>query len=68
MENPLEALYVQLSVDWLKQFGVHVENSQDYKHYHVEGGQTFTACECTVPSDWSRWPSPWWPRSAPNPR
>ena len=53
VENPLEALYVQLSVDWLKQFGVHVENSQDYKHYHVEGGQTFTACECTVPSDWS---------------
>ena len=53
VENPLEALYVQLTVDWLAQFGVHVENSKDYKHYHVEGGQKFKACECTVPSDWS---------------
>lgn len=53
VENPLEALYIQLTVDWLKLFGVEVENSPDYKRYHVEGGQHFKACECLVASDWS---------------
>ncbi len=53
VENPLEALYVQLTIDWLKKFGVTVENSKDYKHYHIEGGQKLKACECLVASDWS---------------
>lgn len=53
VESPLEALYVQLTVDWLKKFGVTVENSTDYKRYHVEGGQKLTACDCLVASDWS---------------
>ena len=53
VEKPLEALYVQLTVDWLRRFGVTVENTPDYKHYHVEGGQKLTACECLVASDWS---------------
>lgn len=53
VEQPLEALYVQLTVDWLKRFGVTVENTPDYKHYHVEGGQKLIACDCLVASDWS---------------
>ena len=51
--EPLEALYVQLTIDWLKRFGVTVEGSPDYKHYTVEGGQKLKACECLVASDWS---------------
>lgn len=53
VEKPLEALYVQLTVDWLARFGVKVENSPDYKHYHIDGGQRLKACECLVASDWS---------------
>ncbi len=53
VEKPLEALYVQLTVDWLARFGVRVETSPDYKHYHVDGGQKLKACECLVASDWS---------------
>lgn len=53
VENPLEALYVQLTVDWLKRFGVVVKNTLDYKHYHVDGGQKLIGCECLVASDWS---------------
>ncbi|MCR5825423.1 MAG: 3-phosphoshikimate 1-carboxyvinyltransferase [Oscillospiraceae bacterium] len=53
VENPLEALYVQLTVDWLKRFGVTVGNTPDYRHYHVDGGQKLTGCDCLVASDWS---------------
>ena len=53
VKEPLEALYVQLTVDWLKKFGVTVENSSDYRRYHIEGGQKLTACDCLVASDWS---------------
>lgn len=53
VENPLEASYVQLTLDWMRRFGVQVEASADFKRYHVEGGQTYHGCECLVASDWS---------------
>ena len=53
VEDPLEAMYVQLSIDWLKKFGIEVEGSPDFKHYFVKGGQKFKACDCLVASDWS---------------
>ena len=53
LTDPKEAMYVQLTVQWLKRFGVKVENSDDFKHYHVDGGQKLKACECLVASDWS---------------
>lgn len=51
--DPKEASYVQITVDWMKKFGVNVEKSDDFRRYHVEGGQTYHACECLVASDWS---------------
>lgn len=53
VETPREAAYVQLTIDWLKKFGVTVESSPDYTRYHVKGGQKLTACDCLVASDWS---------------
>lgn len=53
VENPLEASYVQLTLDWLARFGVTVDSSPDFKHYYVRGGQKLTACDCLVASDWS---------------
>lgn len=53
VDNPKEALYVQLTIQWLARFGVKVESSEDYKRYHIEGGQKLKACECLVASDWS---------------
>ena len=53
LSDPKEAMYVQLTVQWLERFGVKVDSSADYKHYHIEGGQKLRACECLVASDWS---------------
>ncbi len=53
LEEPREAMYVQLTIQWLARFGVKVESSADFKHYHVDGGQKLKACECLVASDWS---------------
>lgn len=53
VENPLETPYVQLTLDWMKLFGVEAMASADYKHYYVKGGQKFCACDCLVAADWS---------------
>lgn len=53
VENPLETPYVQLTVDWMRFYGVEVEASSDYKHYTVKGGQMYQACESYINSDWS---------------
>jgi len=53
IEEPKEALYVQLTIDWLKKFGVQLESSNAYRHYRVAGGQKLIGCDCLVASDWS---------------
>ena len=51
--DPLETPYVQMTIDWMKKFGAEVDVSADYKHYYIKGGQSYHACNCTIPSDWS---------------
>jgi 3-phosphoshikimate 1-carboxyvinyltransferase len=54
VENPREKPYVQMTIDWMKRCGVELaEQSPDYKHFCVEGGQAYRAVESTIPSDWS---------------
>lgn len=53
-EDPLEKPYLQLSIDWMKKYGVELaENSGDYTRFRIAGGQRYTAVSSTVPSDWS---------------
>lgn len=53
-EDPLEKPYLQLSIDWMRRYGVELaENSGDYSYFRVKGGQEYTPTESTVPSDWS---------------
>ncbi|MEG0752203.1 MAG: 3-phosphoshikimate 1-carboxyvinyltransferase [Angelakisella sp.] len=53
-ENPLEKPYLQLSVDWMKRYGVELaENSGDYTYFKIKGGQVYHATETSIPSDWS---------------
>ncbi|MCR5289518.1 MAG: 3-phosphoshikimate 1-carboxyvinyltransferase [Treponema sp.] len=51
--DPKETSYVQLTIDWMKKFGVTAEVSADHKTYTVKGGQHYKACECFVSGDWS---------------
>lgn len=54
VENPLEKPYIQMTLDWMKLYGVvPSEVTSDYKYFAIEGNQSYTAIESTVPSDWS---------------
>jgi len=54
VENPLEKPYLQMTLDWMKLYGVvPSEASSDYKYFAVKGSQSYKAVESTVPSDWS---------------
>ena len=53
-EDPLEKPYIQLSIDWMKRYGVQLaEDSGDYTYFKVKGRQFYKAAETTVPADWS---------------
>jgi 3-phosphoshikimate 1-carboxyvinyltransferase len=54
VEKPLEKPYLQMTIDWMKKYGITLnEQSVDYTHFEVGGGKTYTAVESTVPADWS---------------
>lgn len=53
-EDPLETPYLQLSVDWMRRYGVELmECKEDYTYFKIGGGQAYHAAESHVPSDWS---------------
>lgn len=54
VEKPLETPYIQMTIDWLRRYGVELsENSGDYRHFRVEGNQRYIASENAIPADWS---------------
>lgn len=54
VDKPLETPYIQMTLDWMKKYGILVtENSGDYKHFKVEGNQTYVASKNEIPADWS---------------
>lgn len=53
-EDPLEKPYLQISIDWMRRYGVELaENSGDYSYFKIAGGQEYRAAESSIPSDWS---------------
>ena len=41
-EDPLEKPYLQITIDWLKRFGVSLlENSGDYSYFKIQGNQNY---------------------------
>ncbi|NCC66290.1 MAG: 3-phosphoshikimate 1-carboxyvinyltransferase, partial [Spirochaetia bacterium] len=53
VENALEKPYVQMTLDWMKKFGVSVSNPKDYTAFFIQGGQQYQAGTFTIPADWS---------------
>ena len=52
--NPLEKPYIQMTLDWMRRFGVIVgSNELDYTHFVIEGNQHYTSGSFTIASDWS---------------
>jgi 3-phosphoshikimate 1-carboxyvinyltransferase len=53
VKEPLEKPYIQMTIDWMKKYGVTLKNmSGDYTMFEVSGG-VYHAIESKVPSDWS---------------
>ena len=53
VDNPKESSYIQMTIDWMKKYGVTASASKDCKTYTVFGGQKYTAAETSVSGDWS---------------
>ena len=54
VEKPLETPYIQMTIDWLRRYGVELsENSGEFRHFRVEGNQKYIASENAIPADWS---------------
>ena len=51
VDNLQEKPYVDMTLRWLAKVGVQFTNT-DWRLFHVPGGQSWTAFEGTVPSDW----------------
>lgn len=53
-DDPLEQPYLQISIDWMRRYGVELEaQSESYDYFKIAGNQTYTATQSTIPSDWS---------------
>jgi 3-phosphoshikimate 1-carboxyvinyltransferase len=54
VEKPLEKPYLQMTVDWMKRYGVELAAQEDDStRFVVEGGGSYAACESVIPADWS---------------
>ena len=50
--TPGEKPWIDMTLDWLRRFDIKVKN-EDYRHYVVEGGASYSGFEYTVPGDFS---------------
>lgn len=50
--NPGEKPWIDLTIKWLKDFGVHIEN-ENYQHYRVPGNAKIKGFDITIPGDFS---------------
>jgi 3-phosphoshikimate 1-carboxyvinyltransferase len=54
VEKPLEKPYLQMTIDWMRRYGVELtEQAPDYTRFVIPSGQVYRALESTIPCDWS---------------
>jgi 3-phosphoshikimate 1-carboxyvinyltransferase len=53
VENPGEKPYLDMTLDWMRRYGVTAERSSDYRRFFVRGGQRYTPADTSIASDWS---------------
>ncbi len=51
-DKMLEIPYINMTIGMLKEAGVTVEHTDDYREYHVAANQTIRATDFTIPADW----------------
>jgi 3-phosphoshikimate 1-carboxyvinyltransferase len=50
--NPGEKPWIDLTLHWLKKFGIHVAHD-DYTRYHIPGNARIDGFNCSIPGDFS---------------
>lgn len=59
VDNPGEKGWVDLTLYWLREAGMEIENVGDnYNHYKIKGGKKFNPIDRTIPLDWQAAPTP----------
>lgn len=53
VKDPLEKPYLQMTIDWMKRFGVECNHSKDFTSFSIKSGQHYKGGEFTIPADWS---------------
>lgn len=53
--TPIESVgYIKMTLQMLEKFGISIKHSDDYRNYHINGNQTYKACNYTVEGDYSQ--------------
>lgn len=52
LSDPKETPYLQMTIDWMKDLGVNVDYTPDYKKITVAGPVTYKAFDKIIPGDW----------------
>lgn len=53
IEDIRETPYLQITIDWMKRFGVELEHAEDMSSFTINGGRAYHGFEAYIPSDWS---------------
>ncbi len=53
IEDIRETPYLQITIDWMKRFGVELEHAEDMSSFRIKGRQDYHGFEAFIPSDWS---------------
>ncbi len=53
VEDPLEKPYLQMTIDWIKRYGIDVVMKDDFHYFEVKGSSAYRAINSVVPADWS---------------
>mgnify|MGYP002597138611 CR=1 FL=1 len=53
VDNPSETPYIDITIDWMRRFGVELEHAADYSRFALRGRQGYRAVDAMIPADWS---------------
>lgn len=53
VDNPSETPYIDITIDWMRRFGVELEHAADYSRFALRGRQGYRTVDAMIPADWS---------------
>ena len=53
VDAPSETPYIDITIDWMRRFGVELEHAPDYSRFAIRSRQKYSAVDAVIPADWS---------------